>query len=415
MEDRAQRTGYWLFAAHAWAIFGIAASNILLGLLVLSGPWTALRGGLRRVPWRELGPLYVPLAAYVLWLGGATLFSYDPRVSVSSLSEVFTLTALFLAPLLVRGERDVRRIVTGLIVVAALIACFGLAQYLVGYGDIDRRIRGPLSHYMTFSGILLIADFLLIASLLDRRARPDGSRHGWRRYLRYWRYGALLVLNIALLGSYTRSAWVGLGVTFTLLVLARKPRWLLAYAPAVLLFILLAPIPLLHRVSSITDLRDLSNYDRICMVQAGLTMVAERPLFGQGPDLVERRYPIYRPATAPRYDVPHLHNSFLQLAAERGLPALLAYLAMTGASLAVARRRYQAEGGRHGPRADLYLGVMLALLAFNLAGLFENNWGDTEVQRWVLFLLALPFCLLLPGREEQARSLPAPAPRTPEP
>ena len=37
--------------------------------------------------------------------------------------------------------------------------------------------------------------------------------------------------------------------------------------------------------------------------------------------------------------------------------------------------------------------MILALFAFNVAGLFENNWGDTEVQRPVLFLLALPFCL----------------------
>ena len=413
MTERAQRTGYWLFAGHVWAIFGIAASNILLGLMVASSPWTALRGGLRRVPWRELAPLYVPLVVYALWLGGSILFSYDPQVSASGLREVFTLTALFLAPLLVRGERDVRRIVNGLIVVGALIACFGLAQYLVGYGDIDRRIRGPLSHYMTFSGILLIADFLLIASMLSRKTSPSGLfRPRWRP----WRWAALILLNVALLGSYTRGAWVGLGVTLTVLVLARAPRWLLAYVPAVLLFILLAPVPLLHRVSSITDLRDLSNYDRICMLQAGMTMVAERPLFGQGPELVERRYPIYRPPTAPRYDIPHLHNSFLQLAAERGLPALLAYLAMTAASLSLARRRYVAEGGRRGPRADLYLGAMLALLAFNLAGLFENNWGDTEVQRPVLFILALPFCLLGAAAPKEPEGEPErpPEPQLPE-
>ena len=35
----------------------------------------------------------------------------------------------------------------------------------------------------------------------------------------------------------------------------------------------------------------------------------------------------------------------------------------------------------------------VALIAFSIAGLFENNWGDTEVQRLVLFLLAVPFCL----------------------
>jgi hypothetical protein len=47
------------------------------------------------------------------------------------------------------------------------------------------------------------------------------------------------------------------------------------------------------------------------------------------------------------------------------------------------------------------MGVLLALLAFNLAGLFENNWGDAEVQRPILFVLALPFCLR--GAESEAQ------------
>lgn len=219
------------------------------------------------------------------------------------------------------------------------------------------------------------------------------------RWRSVWRWGALAAINVALLGSYTRSAWVALMVALTVLVVLRAPRLLLAYVPATVLFIALAPVPLLHRVVSITDLRDASNYDRVCMLEAGLTMVRERPLFGFGPELVERRYPIYRPASAPRYDIPHLHNSLLEIAAERGLPALASYLWLTAASILEAWRRFRREGGRRGPRTDLYVGVMLALLAFNVAGLFENNWGDTEVQRPVLFVLALPFCLAAASRK----------------
>ncbi len=274
-----------------------------------------------------------------------------------------------------------------LIIAAAVLACAGLAQYLVGYGDIDRRIRGPFSHYMTFSGFLLLCDLLLLAGL------PGSARSGIGGIRRHWRWAALAVINIALLGSLTRNAWVALAVALTVLLLVRAPRLLLWYAPALLFLLVLAPIPLLQRFTSIADLQDTSNYDRLCMLQAGFSMVAERPLFGLGPEMVERRYPIYRSPSAPRHDIPHLHNTFLQLAAERGLPALLAYLALTAASVRLAYRRFRSEGGRRGPRADLYLGAMLALLAFNVAGLFENNWGDTEVQRPVLFLLALPFCL----------------------
>jgi putative inorganic carbon (HCO3(-)) transporter len=342
------------------------------------------------VPWSVLGPLAVPVGLYLLFLVGSIVASPDPGASTRGLTDFFTFTTLLMAPFLVRGERQVRLVVDSLIVLAALLAIEGLAQFLFGYGDIDRRIRGPFSHYMTFSGFLLVCDLLLLAAMIYTRR--------WRTP---WRWVALGVINAALLGSYTRNAWVALALSLTLMIAIRVPRLLSAYVPAVVLFIALAPVPILHRVLSIVDLRDSSNYDRLCMVEAGLNMVRQRPVFGVGPDLVRRFYPIYRAPSAPRYDVPHLHNSILQIAAERGLPSLAAYLAMTFVGAVAAWRWYVREGGRRGPRADLYMGVLLSLLAFNLAGLFENNWGDTEVQRPILFVLAIPFCLHGSRREAQ--------------
>lgn len=382
-ESRPERTGFWLFAGHVVTLFSLAASNILLGATLLSLPWTRRRP----VPWRDLAPMLVPLGLYVVLLGGSIIASYEPWVSLRSLTELFTLSTLAVAPLLLRRERQVRWAVDALVVVSALVALQGLSQYLIGYGDIDRRIRGPFSHYMTFSGVLLICDLLLITTMVYAGR--------WRSP---WRWVALAVINVAIVGSYTRGAWVALGLTLTALALLRAPRLLLAWMPVAVVFAVLAPVPLLHRVTSIADVRDLSNYDRLCMLEAGLTMIRERPLFGQGPDLVKRRYAIYRPPTAPRYTVPHLHNNLLQLAAERGLPALGAYLGLTAAAMTLAWRQFRREGGRRGPRADLLAGSLLAILAFNLAGLFENSWGDTEVQRAALFVLAIPFCLRVAER-----------------
>jgi O-antigen ligase len=292
--------------------------------------------------------------------------------------------------LLVRGERNTRRLVDALVVVGALISFYGLAQLLYGYGGIDRRIRGPFSHWMTYAGVLLVCELLLLARLaVDRASR----RHAWR-------WIALLLINLGLLGSLTRGAWVALAVMLAVLLALRRPRYLTAFVPAAVLFVVLAPVPLLSRILSIADLRDTSNYDRLCMADAGLRMIAERPLFGIGPDMVQLRYALYRNPTAPRYWVPHLHNTLLHLTAERGLASLAAYIWLMAAPIALAIRRYRAEGGGAGPRADLYLGTVLALAGFNLAGLFEYNWGDTEVQRLALFLLAIPFCLEMEeGRE----------------
>jgi O-antigen ligase len=378
---------YWLFFAHLATIWSISASNILLGLAIAILPWA-----LKQAPfadWPAVASLTRSLGLYVLLLVAAIVASVDWRTSIGALREIFNLATVVLAILLVRSEKGIRRLIDMLIGVAALLACAGLAQYLVGYGDLDRRIRGPFSHYMTFSGFLLVADLLLIASLL-----------AGGRVKSVWRWAALAVINIALLGSLTRGAWVGLGVTLTLLAAIKAPRWLLAWIPAAALFIIVAPTPIVHRAASIFDLRDFSNYDRLCMMDAGLRMIAERPLFGLGPEMVERRYPLYRDPTAPRYSIPHLHNTPLQMAAERGLPALAAYFALLGCSLWRAWRLYRTERRW----ADLALGVLLAIVAFTVAGLFEDNWGDTEVRRPLLFLLAVPFCLTVAGRSRSGRS-----------
>lgn len=343
-------------------------------------------------------PLLLALGAYVLWLLAPTLASYDPRTSLQGIGELFNLAVLPLALALVRGERAVRRLVDLLVGVGAVLACAGLAQYLVGYGDLDRRIRGPFSHYMTFSGFLLLCDLLLLAAMVFGAQGRQPAAEPRERFFSFlagapWRGFALIAINAGLLGSYTRNAWLALAVAVTVMILIRAPKLLLAYLPAGVLFVWLAPTPILSRAMSIADLGDSSNYDRLCMLAAGGRMVAERPLFGIGPEMVERRYTLYREPTAPRYQVPHLHNNLIQLAAERGLPALAAYLGLMGAAALCALRGLRREGGWRGPRADLWLGVLLALLAWNVAGLFEHNWGDTEVQRPVLFLLALPFCL----------------------
>ena len=97
--------------------------------------------------------------------------------------------------------------------------------------------------------------------------------------------------------------------------------------------------------------------------------------------------------------MPHLHNSYVQLAAERGLPALAAFLLLLALSGRAAWRAYRAGLAAGGRFSDLHLGAIAALGAFAVAGLFEHNWGDTEVQRMAVFLLALPFCLRAIGGE----------------
>ncbi|HTQ78451.1 MAG TPA: hypothetical protein VMM92_00530, partial [Thermoanaerobaculia bacterium] len=71
-----------LYALHLLTVFGIALSNIFLGLTLLVSPF-ALRGrsalrGLPAVPWAKLRPIYLPLGLYVLLLTASIVASAEP-------------------------------------------------------------------------------------------------------------------------------------------------------------------------------------------------------------------------------------------------------------------------------------------------------------------------------------------------
>jgi O-antigen ligase len=193
----------------------------------------------------------------------------------------------------------------------------------------------------------------------------------------------------ALVVSQTRSAWVGAALGLTVIAVLRAPRllWLLGAAAAAVL--LLRPASVVSRLTILDE----SSRDRYYMWQAGIDMVLDKPVFGQGPGMILAVYPRYRWPEAPNPQQPHLHNNPLQVAAERGLPGLAFFLwwavAAFAAALGEARR-----GAAEGPDVVWAAGGALgALAAVFVAGLFEYNLGDSEVLMLFLLLTAVPFAL----------------------
>jgi O-antigen ligase len=146
-----------------------------------------------------------------------------------------------------------------------------------------------------------------------------------------------------------------------------------------------APASIKTRLTSIFDVEDESNRDRIQMVAMGVDMARDHPWFGVGPERVGRVYGQYlRPDPVHTYN-PHLHNVPVQIAAERGLPALAAWVAfvtIAAWSLVGLLTRADQSG-----LAAAGLGAILAMLT---AGLFEYNFGDSEFLMLFLALITLP-------------------------
>ena len=167
---------------------------------------------------------------------------------------------------------------------------------------------------MTYSGLLMLVACAAV------------SRVMFAKHHRAW---AALVLPALLSRScftFTRSAWVGACVGIGLLFLLRDFRLMALLPVALAAFLALAPAALTTRLYSTFNLKDPSNVDRVAMMKSGIRIIKDDPLTGVGPDMVIQVYPHYRDPSAVNQLNPHLHNVPLQIAAERGLPALAVWL-----------------------------------------------------------------------------------------
>jgi O-antigen ligase len=370
-----------LLVLFAFLTPAIAPAYIAFGLLLLA--WVIRLRRERRVPDSLRSPFVFVVGLFGLFAAVSTAFSRNPAVSARHVTGGLLLLLVPIAMDLIDDLPRARTIVLTLSGSGGLLALLGIWQYLHGGDDLDNRIRGTLSHYMTFSGLTMIAGCLLLGFALEERGR--------------WRWIGLCgaVPLLAVLLTFTRGAYMGILAALVLLAAVRRPRGLLWLAPVLVAVFFLAPAEIRGRIRSITDLSDRTNRDRIAMVHAGARMVADSPIFGLGPDMVQPYYALYRDPGAPRWRVPHLHNNAVQIAAANGLFAAAAYVMVIAVFLArtivILRRERRPE------RAAIWTGVLLAGVALTVAGLFEYNFGDTEVEMATLLVFAIPFSKAAPA------------------
>ena len=365
--ERAARVVLLLFIA-ALPI-SIAASQILLTLAI--GLWLGILVTQRehlRVP-----RFFWPLLAYALLTLVSVAASLDPAASLADSKEVLLFLVVPVTCRLARGRAASTAAVV-IISAGAATAVYGVVQYgILGYDDLQQRPPGFMGHYMTYSGLLMLVLVLATARLLfDTRDRA-------------WTSLVLPALAVALMTTFTRGAWIGAGAGGALLLAMKNLRLLLLLPILAIILVAVAPAGIADRFDSIFDRRDPTSRDRIAMLRAGMRMVGDHPLTGVGPDMVQQVYPRYRGPDAVNENNPHLHNVPLQIAAERGLPALAAWLWFVVAAIRELAARFRQPESRALAAAGL-----AAVVSMLTAGAFEYNFGDSEFLMLLLVLMTLP-------------------------
>jgi len=381
----------------ACSFVSVFLSSVFLGLATLCWLLDCAQNRRVRLAW----PPYVwAVAIFAGLVVLAIVFSSDVLLSMRYLKKFFH----FFAAVLVFTYFDRKLLkLTGVAVaaIAVISALVGVYQYFVLHRvSLLGRATGLMSHWMTFSGQLMIVGIVLTACLVAvTSAGARGSAFG--AWLSRWnRGGALLagglaLVLLAMVLTLTRSAWVGCSVGVIILLGLRSWRLVLAGLAVFVLIGVAFPQRFSQRLSSSFDSADYTNRVRVELLRTGIKVIKAHPYMGIGPRVIAKDYVAYRVSDEfPGFAYQHLHNNLVQVAAEMGLFALVAWLGMW-AKIAWdhVRLMRRARTRTHGDAVLFWMaGAALATLAaFLAAGLFEYNFGDSEILTLLLFVLTAPY------------------------
>jgi O-antigen ligase len=370
-----------LFGVAAFLQFSIAIAQLLLTFAVLF--WLLLIVFNRER--LEAPRFFWPLVAYGAFTLISAAFSSNRAASFVDSKQ---LVLFLIVPVAYRflSNRRGSLMLTLVMSLGGASAAFGIFQYgLLHFDQLSQRPQGTLGHYMTYAGLLMLVIGIALAKLLFGKGE------------RLWAALLMPALVMAVALTSTRTAWVGVCAAAAVLLMLKDFR-LLAILPIVAAITFAAAGPTItQRLMSTFDRKDPTRLDRLAMLREGARMVRAHPLVGVGPNMVKERYAEYRDEGAVKEVNPHLHNVPVQIAAERGLPALAVWLGLIGVIVVDLWRLFRS--GEHRVLVTTALAAVASMLA---AGLFEYNFGDSEFLMLFLLLVTLPFAATRPTSNEPA-------------
>lgn len=298
--------------------------------------------------------------------------SFWPGGSVNLFLDLYlkALALFWLLANLVDTPERLRRVAVALAAMGVPLAVTGVRNYASGAFLDDSGVKRIEGYSSGLAGnpndLALVLNLVLPVALglaLGHR-RPEG---------RVLAYLAATVLATGVVITFSRAGFITLMTTVLVYLLKLFGRGRVAPAAAVALLGFLA-LPLLpdgyvSRVASITSVESDptgSAQKRWADTQAALRILPERPLLGAGLGMNVLALNDERGTTWTA-----VHNVYLQLGVELGLPGVALFVALQGASFRSARRAQQAA--RRSADPELYHlaeGIEVALLAFAVSGFF---------------------------------------------
>lgn len=258
----------------------------------------------------------------------------------------------------------------------------------------DWRASGLYGQFVTYAEVLQLIIALtlgLFASLPIKRS--------WAGILLLI---ALAGFSFALLLTFTRAAWLASLVSSSIILALTISRRSIMFLGLLTIPLILGGLLMLQQKRNVgfLDRKDDSTTWRTTVWREGARLLVSKPrhlLVGIGMDSIKKRWRQWGMFDGGRIPWGHMHSNLLQIALERGLPALLLWLGFLFIYARTLWRSVRSQTKRHWVERGILLGALGGLAGFLISGLVHYNWGDSEVVMVFYSIIGMAFIVARPS------------------
>lgn len=381
---------------------GMAAAFNLTNLLMLFifVVWMTGRYSQNEPMWLKT-PLNVPIVLFIL-LGFLSVMrgnyygsDYAWLAVVEFKRWITPIVMFFLVLNTVKDRATIKNIVIVMVIVTTIVGLMAIYDYMnVGDSSLEKaRIGGIAGHSNTLAAFFNYYIFLPFGFFLMNRSK--------------WKYWLLLIPFLiqfrGIMVTFSRGGYLAFAFGLYAIAFFRsKIMFLLIVAATVLMMLnpILLPAGIRFRMGQtfnkpvsyaeavtsadqMEDSLDGSSRSRLEIWKGALKMIQEQPIFGIGYGLF---FPLIRHYWIGGYSI-DAHNTYLIIAAEMGIPALLIFLAIILITIWHTYRLYRTT---QDPFTKAFaLGFLGGLFGLLMSNMFGSRLDSQEVSSFFWILAAL--------------------------
>jgi O-antigen ligase len=360
----------------------IAASSIGIGGLIIL---IAARLIIDRNLHFEFSTILYLTLGFILLQIISSAFSSTPAHAFDNLYRQISLYIVFFAAIVTMDNiKSLQKFLAVFLIFTAIASCVEITRFITDFSSSQITIsefRLEYYGYPVTNGEIKMMILLIIIPLIISKANFILNKV------------TLILLSLPLLFTFylTNARNALLGLFAGLLVYgALKNRYFLGGLILVLvLFLIFAPLSVKERMLSIAEMNHPSNHTRFVMWETGLKMIKDNLLIGIGEVDIKKAYEQYK---KPEFhgEGSHMHNNVIQITLTTGILGLIIWLSLMFYIFYRQFKIYIATKQNEFLNTIAVISLC-SMIALQVSGLTEWNFGDAEFAAVFWFNLALAF------------------------